>query len=285
MPRTPSESKDVRDNLAGHNVGSVVPVPELIALSGTDIRGRFLALENAEQRHGFLDAIMSKLGSNLGDWARFYEAIEIVREQKQYWKMKGYGTFEEFWRTVAGPSFQSFKELEDVYNFAKTACPELFGIDFEGARVLRKRLGALKRIPELNVHGGARVKKRLYSGIDEAHLAVAQAMTWHNAGGTSLEYRLARIKRDRPDIAARVLNGEYFKPLATGVIGIDMARAERDAYGDIVRKTRRPATVSERVVRLIRDSAKSSITRQQLVDELSKIDWLVAGVKAYSKRR
>jgi len=218
----------VRDNLTGHNVGSVVPVPELIALSGADVRGRFLSLGNTEQRHGFLDAIMSKLGSNLGDWARFYEAIEIVREQKQYWKSKGFRTVEDFWRSVAGPSFRSFKELENIYNFAKTACPELFGIDFEGAKLLRERLAALKHIPALRANGGVRVKKRLYGGVEEAHLAVAQAMTWHNAGGTSLEYRLARLKRDRPDIAARVLRGEYFKTLATGQIGIDVARAERD---------------------------------------------------------
>jgi hypothetical protein len=286
MSRTAPESKAIRDNLTGHNAGAVVPVPELITLAGGNVRNRFLALENAEQRHGFLDAIIAKLGSNLGDWATFYEAVEIVHEQKQYWHSKGFGSFEAFWHSIAGPSFRSFKDLEDVYNFAKTACPELFGIDFAGAKLLRERLAALQKIPALHAHGGGRIKKRLYAGRDEAHQAVAQAMTWHNAGGTSLEYRLAKIKRDRPDIAARVLAGEFFKQLGTGQIGIDMASAEREAFGTSTTRPRKPPPkASEQVAAIIRSAAKSSVSREDFIAELSKIPWLAQGIAAALKMR
>lgn len=286
MARTITESKAVRDDLAGHNVAASVPIPELIAITGGDVRGRFASLENDVQRQGFLDAITAKLDSNWGNWAKFYEAVAILREQKAYWQAKGFDSFDSFWRAKAGPSFQSFRELESIYNFAKTACPELFGIDFEGARQLRKRLEQLDAIPALKVHGQQKIKKRFYSGTDEAHAAVAEANTWHNAGGKSLEYRLAKIKRDRPDIAARVLAGEYFRTLGTGQIGIDMAAAEREAYGEPTRKSPpKPSGVGSNVAKMIRSAAKSQTARQQVIDELRTIPWLVDALTNSKKRR
>jgi hypothetical protein len=298
MARTTSESKAIRDNLTGHNVASTVPIPELITISGGNVRNRFASLENDEQRQGFLDSITAKLDSNWGNWAKFYEAISIIREQKEYWQAKGYDTFENFWRATAGPAFQSFKELEDIYNFAKTACPELFNIDFEGAKQLRKEMDELSAIPPLGLHGGERIKKRLYSETEEAHAAVRQAMTWHNAGGNSLEYRLAKIKRDRPDIAARILAGEFFKTLGTGQIGIDMAAAEYEAYGEMVRKpkSKKPEPVkakvvdvstgaSDEVVRMIRSVAKSKTGREKVIAELREIGWLVEGLAENIKKK
>jgi hypothetical protein len=281
MHRTVNESRTIRDAAAGFNAGASVPIPELIALSGADIRARFDSLENAEQRNSFLDAIISKLGNNLGDWARFYEAVEIVHDETSYWKAKGYRSFEDFWRSKAGPSFRSFKELEDVYNFAKTACPDLFGIDFEGAKLLRRRLNGVS--VSATISARRRTKKRLYSGNAEAHAAVIDALAWHNAGGTSLEYRLAKIKRDRPDIAARVLAGEFFKQLRTGHVGIDIASAEREAYGEVQRRQRHKTSVSEKVIGLIRASAKSSLARRELVEAIGEVRWLVAALQAQAK--
>lgn len=278
MARTTVESRAIRDNLAGQNVAANIPVPELVAITGGDVRDRFASLENDEQREGFLDTITAKLDSNWGTWAKFYEAVAIIRDQSSYWKGKGFDSFESFWRTKAGPAFQSFKELESIYNFAKTACPELFGIDFDGAKQLLRKLEKLSAVPALGHHGGngRRIKKRLYSGTEEAHAAVSEAMKWHNAGGTSLEYRLAKIKRDRPDIAARILAGEYFKTLGTGQIGIDMAAAEREAYGEPTRKSQpKPSGVGSNVAKMIRSAAKSQAARQQVIDELRAIPWLV----------
>lgn len=298
MTRTTSESRAVRDNLTGHNVAAAtVPIPELISITGGDVRSRFASLENDEQRQGFLDSITAKLDGNWGNWAKFYEAVSIIREQKAYWQAKGFDNFENFWREKAGPAFQSFKELENIYNFAKTACPELFDIDFEGARQLQKKLEKLSSIPPLASNGGVRAKKRLYSGTEEAHAAVTQAMGWHNAGGNSLEYRLAKIKRDRPEIAARILAGEFFKTLGTGQIGIDMAAAEREAYGEMVRKpkSKKPEPVktkvvdvsmnaSEEVVRMIRSVAKSKTGREKVIEELREIGWLMNGLAGNNKK-
>lgn len=283
MPRTVSESRLIRDNHAGHSSGAAIPTPQLIALNAMDIRRRFKSLENENQRCAFLDAIVAKVGGNLGDWSRFYEAVDIVREHESYWRTKGFSSFEDFWHTVAGPSFRSFKELEDVYNFAKTACPELFHIDFSGAKLLRKRLSVLVNVPSADTHGGG--KKRLYADTDEAHAALREAIRWHNAGGTSLEYRLARLKRDHPNIAARVLAGEYFKEFRTGHIGIDMTAAERDAYGEGRRKPVKPLSVSERIARQIRAAAKSSSARQDILDALSRIGWLAEGLAALHRER
>lgn len=286
MARTTSESKAVRDNLTGHNVAATVPIPELISITSGDVRGRFASLENDEQRQGFLDSITTKLDSNWGNWAKFYEAVSIIREQKAYWQAKGFDSFENFWRAKAGPAFQSFKELEGIYNFAKTACPELFGIDFEGAKQLRKKLEKLSSIPALAQNGVTKAKKRLYSDTTEAHAAVTQAMGWHNAGGTSLEYRLAKLKRDRPDIAARILAGEFFKELGTGQIGIDMAAAEREAYGEVTRKPKRQASnIGSEVAKTIRSAAKSQTSRQQVINELREIPWLMEALAANFKKK
>lgn len=279
MTRTTSESRAIRDNLAGHNIAAALPIPELITITGGDVRNRFASLENDEQRQGFLDAITAKLDSNWGNWAKFYEAVAIIREQQTYWQSKGFDTFESFWRVKAGPAFQSFKELESIYNFAKTACPELFGIDFKAAQVLHQKLDKLRGVPALENNGGYKAKKRFYSGKDEAHAAVAEANTWHNAGGQSLEYRLAKIKRDRPDIAARILAGEFFKELGTGQIGIDMLSAEREAYGEAVNKPKRQVSnVGSNVAKTIRSAGKSKVSRQQVINELREIPWLMEGL-------
>lgn len=288
MARTIAESKAVRDSLAGHNAAAPVPIPELIAITAGDVRERFASLENDEQRQGFLDSITAKLNGNWGNWAKFYEAVAIIREQETYWKRKGYDSFESFWRAMAGPAFQSFKELESIYNFAKTACPELFGIDFEGAKHLRKQLQALVAVPVLGANGIQRAKKRYYSGKEEARAAVVVANTWYNPGGKSLEYRLAKLKRDRPDIAARVLAGEFFRTLGTGLIGIDMAAAEREAYGEPKQKSQPvKTTVGLNVAKMIRSAAKSHVSRQQIIEKLREIPWLMdalAGAPGKKKR-
>lgn len=293
MINTVDDSKTRRDNLAGRNVAAAIAVPELITLQELDVRRRFLSLENETQRTSFLDGIVAKLDSNLGNWARFYEAIEIVREHRPYWQGKGYRSFDEFWHTVAGPCFRSFKELEDIYSFAKTACPELFHLDFEAARRWAKQISDLRAIPPLNAYGGVRIKKRHYADRGEAHAAVVQASKWYNAGSHSLEYRLARLKRDRPDIAAGVLAGRYFKTFSNGRIGIDLLEAERDAYGERLQQERRerrqtevrkaPPAVS--VASQIRSLAQSSAARQSVALELSNIRWLVNALVTIERTR
>ncbi len=287
---TIDESRTLRDQLAGRNVAATIAVPELITLQGLDVRSRFLSLENETQRTGFLDAIIAKVTGNLGNWAKFYEAVELVRQHRPYWQQQGYTSFDDFWHAVAGPCFRSFKELEDIYSFAKTACPELFQLDFDAARHLARKINDLRAVPALEAHGGVRIKKRHYASNAEAHAAVVQASKWYNAGGNSLEYRLARLKRDRPDIAAAVLSGQYFRTLHTGSVGIDMAAAERDAYGtvrhdrhDHHRKDSR--TPASKVAVQIRALAQSSTDREALVLELSGIRWLVNALVARERDR
>lgn len=289
MDRSINDSKRVRDYHAGHNLAAAIPIPELISLQGSDVRARFRSLENDDQRSSFLDAIIAKLDSNLGNWATFYEAVDIVRANRSYWEGKGYSTFDVYWHDVAGPCFQSFKELEDIYCYAKTACPELFHLDFDAARSWAQQLSELRAVPALNPHGG-RIKKRHYADRNEARAAVVQASKWYNAGGNSLEYRLARLKRDHPEIAAAVLAGRYFKRLGTGRIGIDMVAAERDAYGErpkhrVDKSRQRKKNPAAKLAMQIRALSQSSVAREFVVAELSGIRWLVAALVALEKRR
>ncbi len=290
MANSIQESRALRDRAAGHNLAAPIPVPELISMQGQDVRSRFEVLENESQRTSFLDTIIDKLNSNFGNWAGFYEAVDVVRGHELYWREKGYATFDEFWKVSAGPSFRSFKELEDIYNFAKTACPELFNLDFDAACAWVNRLAQLRALVPRVAPASLPLKKRHYSDCDEAHAAVLQASKWYNAGGHSLEYRLARLKRDRPDIAAAVLAGRYFKSLPTGAIGIDLLAAELDAYGARPKTRRSGSRASgpkgpQQVVARIRAMAKSSAMRDSMVLELSRIGWLVRALVAMNRKK
>ena len=52
-------------------------------------------------------------------------------------------------------------------------------------------------------------------------------------GHNSLPARVARLKRDHPDYAAKLLSGEFIKQNKTGAYSIDLNAAETAAYGGI----------------------------------------------------
>ena len=109
----------------------------------------------------------------------------------------------------------------------------------------------------------------------------------------SFEYRLYRIKRDRPDVAAELLAGKYTVRLDNGQYAIDLIRAEREVYGisyggrncssspmgATASSPRAAAAERLRIQReirhLVRVSARSPDYQRLILEQLRSVTWLV----------
>jgi hypothetical protein len=273
-----------------------VPVPEFIAVTEPDVRRQFASLKNEDQRHAYLDALMGRLDASVISWTTFYEAVSIIRDHRPYWRKQGYSNFAEFWQLRAGPTFEAWRELEDIYAFAKLACPQLFELDTQRARRLSDRLNTLSAPTSrkrLHVQGS----KRVFETPAAATEAIRNALNWTMVGNRSFEYRLYRLKRDRPAIAASLLSGEFTVRLDSGKYSIDLIRAERLVYGDDYRlhggnagkpkngpgkRMQSHASDAKKVLREldhVADVAKHSPDiQQQIVRRLQKLPWLVEAI-------
>ncbi|MBP1203088.1 hypothetical protein JOD97_001102 [Duganella sp. 1411] len=294
--RTPKQSRSLRDQLAGTEaLRTRIPMPEFIVLTDPDVRRHFASLKNETQRRAYLDALMRMLDHSIESWTTFYEAVSLLRNHRPYWRKQGYGTFAAFWRDRAGPTFQALKELEDIYAYARLACPEYGGSDSRSARRLRSRVEVLatpvklKRIP---VSGG----KRVFESKDDASKAIAHAFKWSMVSNRSFEYRLYRIKRDRQDVAAHLLAGKFTVRLDSGLYAIDLIRAERAVYGatygmngsSTVAKTSTEThaldtekkRIKQEIQHLVKASAQSSAYQRYILEQLRAIPWLAREFKA-----
>jgi len=224
--------------------------PTVVVMSKEQIESEFRRIDGAahtdaeavEMRRAALDAVIESSNQGAG-WAKFYTAIAFVKDSEWYWRDAGYDTFEKFWSENGGKAFGDFADLERAYNFAKTACPDLFEMDVNRAidtyRKIEVQASKLRPIAPAKPHGGDvkskdAIKARAAKHFDTPQDAVAHiesASTYRPASGNSIERRFARIRRDAPDVAADMLDGKYIKQLKAGVWEIDITAAEEKVYG------------------------------------------------------
>lgn len=286
-----------RDRATGTEaLRSHVPVPEFIAVTEPDVRRQFASLKNEDQRQAYLDALMGRLDASVISWTTFYEAVSLVRDHRPYWRKQGYSNFADFWQEHAGPTFEAWRELEDIYAFAKLACPQLFELNNQRARRLSDRLNMLSG-PTTRKRRRVQGTKRIFETPADATEAIRHALNWTMVSNRSFEYRLYRLKRDRPAIAASLLSGKFTVRLDSGQYAIDLIRAERLAYGDDYRlqgsnngaqKNRSgkgPQSHAAEVKKVLReldhvaDVAKHSPDIQhQIVERLQKLPWLLEAI-------
>lgn len=293
--RTPKQSRILRDRLAGTEaLHSRIPMPEFVVLTDPDVQRHFASLKNEAQRLAYLDALMGMLDHSIESWTTFYEAVSLLRNHSPYWRKQGYNSFAAFWRDRAGPTFQALKELEDIYAYARLACPEFRGNDSRSARRLRSRLEALAaplKLKRITVSSG----KRVYESRDEASKAIAHAFKWSMVSNRSFEYRLYRIKRDRHDVAADLLAGKFTVRLDSGLYAIDLIRAEREVYGATYgMNSNSPIAegatgarslgeerkrIKHEIQHLVKVSARSSAHQQYILEQLKAIPWIAREFK------
>ena len=248
---TTSKMSDGAKRIAASKGRGMAPnaTPAQLYLSRESIEASFDKIDRTshsqgdatEARRAAIDRMMET--ANRGDgWATFYAAIGFVKENDWYWKDKGHKTFESFWIENGVEGFSTFSDLEQIHHFAKMACPELFGVDIKTAKELFSQVEYLAGIEAMNSHGRSDKKntasakaKKVFESHGEAMERVVGASTYRPStfGSNSIERRMARIKRDKPNVAARILAGEFIRKHASGIFTVDMKAAEIAAYGAV----------------------------------------------------
>jgi hypothetical protein len=195
-----------------------------------------------EMRRAAIDRMLEAT-NNGSEWDRYYSGVSFIRDSEWYWRERGFNSFEEFWHQCGGKAFGEFSELENLYNFAKTACPDLFKMDVDQAmeahRLVATQAATLSRVLPLKSHGGegrankikAKSSQAFFDSAKDAKDRLIGAASYVPASGSSLERRFARIRRDRPDVASDLLTGKYIKKVKSGLWEIDIAAAELLVYG------------------------------------------------------
>lgn len=254
-------------------VGSIAP--KLLFLSDPEAAFEQIDAENlltpeqrTERKRGALLQIMMVSAMSGKDWANYYRAIDFVKKNDWFWKELGFDSFDAYWKDQTGEAFQAWSELEGMYNFAKIACPKMFTMTREEAFLLYGELARLRTVAPMPAHGTNRHTK-IFDTKDEAILRIAQASSYRQVSSGSLERRYARIRRDKPEIAAKILQGEYLKETESGKISIDMAKAETEIYGQPKRATRAPVKTLNDKIKTLLKSVSTADEAKEVVDELA----------------
>lgn len=198
-------------------------------------------------KKGLLSEIVRMSDISGTQWAKYYEAIAFLKENDWFWKTDGHADFDTFWQSHTGDGFKAWAELESMYNFAKIACPELFTITKSEAQELYRELEKLRTLPPSAPVGRPR---KVFATENEAKQRILEVATTR-ISGQSLEKRFARLRRDAPEIAARFLQGEFLRKTTAGLLYIDMASAERIAYGESTRAEKRSQNRVKNAVRVL----------------------------------
>jgi hypothetical protein len=255
-----------------------------------EFRKAFGELAEDGARRAYLDTIDRAITAKTSDtssWASLYEAADFIREHEEFWKELGFSSFDDYWRDRVGEYFSDWRELEMAYNYAVLACPELFAIDWNEASQMAQHLNHLRQIEPLAEHGSNQHVKRTHTGHylseDDAARRVAQAAAWENLGSTSLEYRVGKIRRERPDVYDRMLKREFFKKTHAGKVMIDLKGAEAAARLDKprVRPKKEQLSRGKQLATGVKNQLKESNTSQRVfIDELLNIPWVIKALKA-----
>lgn len=181
----------------------------------------FHKLGTSEARAAFAD-------SWIGIWARdfdrawpmVYELLRLIDEQKLYSDPRRVGpsapggkqhhgeriyeTFADYFTDRVGQPFRRWAELERTYRYAKRYAPELFELALSDAARQMQELNEKDKINlELHPHGGDRRSEAWIKNDNTKNDVNLEKPT-----GNSVAKALRRLRKDRPDIHARVLMGE-----------------------------------------------------------------------------
>lgn len=248
-------------------------------------RKAFGELAEDEARRAYLDMIdraITARASDTSGWASLYEAADFMREHEEFWTELGFATFEDYWRDRAGRYFSSLHELEAAYNYAVVACPELFNVDWNEATQQAQAVARIRQVPAAMPHGIKRTHGGHYLTEEDASARVIEGGDWVDRGGESFEYRVSRIKRDRPDVFNQMVAGAFFKKTQTGVVTIDLKAAEA-AAGTRKPKVRPQKELSGRARMLastVKNQLRNNTSQNVFIDGLLNLPWVVNALKA-----
>lgn len=220
--------------------------------AGDDLRKAYGELKTEEARKAFWDSFEFSMERTApSGWARIYEALELLRLESWYWKAK-YKTFEDYLRHEQEFSFRQLDALEEHYQFAMMAYPQLFSADRrKTARAILSRrkveaeTAAAAAVQGVQANGTNRFTTKRgrcdpqngdhtykFSPAAEVDLAAQSDdfhRGYHSHGSTGRFYRFRVLKTKAPKFAQRVLDGRYTRQRADGTYFVDLGQAEEDA--------------------------------------------------------
>ena len=242
-----------------------------VASSIDGVEKAYGSLATEKARREFWDRFSESMEKHApGGWASVYHGLELLRKSEWYWKPKGYPTFNDFLRAEMAHSFEQLDALERRYHFAVTSCPRLFKLSADKADAEIERL---RKTEALKANGRPRnpAPKKKEQGFSAAAAVDVDAQTeefrrgYKSYGSSHHFYRFARLKRDAPKVAARVLAGEFTKARKCGTPFVDLAAAEIEAE----RVTRGKFVAKPRASR----QAPPIVKAQRALAKLSTEEW------------
>lgn len=212
------------------------------------IRETYGSLNTDLERQAFFDEFLTRQKRSFPTaWVAIYETVDLIRRAEWYWQGQGYDSFEAFWREQGEALFGRWADLEQTYQYAHLAAPQLFEVQYEEAKAIAQELAQFRSIPAANPNGvrepGGKRGPQLPSAITRGNSPInpeeyveelnhpefirgRQTVQNKGKGGTDRFKRFARIRRDAPDIAERFLAGEFVKRYKNGTIQPDLVAAE-----------------------------------------------------------
>jgi hypothetical protein len=250
----------------------------LVEVSGSKAREAYTKLRNKDERREMLNGIANNIDIKANRWVDFYEAIKLVEENDWYWRECGYAGFQPFLKDTIGTSLEQWRELEDLYNYAKAACPQLFHIDDATAAKMTRKMETIAAAPK---NGGDR-KSDLRNQMTAAMKKTAVQ------GQYSLERVVARVKRDRPDVIAAALEelkagkvGNFVKEDTQGNMTWSVPALINASGGETQSdqiKRLRNTTIDSRLTDLLK-KAESVGDRQKILKVLRSVKWIKDGME------
>jgi hypothetical protein len=250
----------------------------LVEVSGSKARDSFKKLRNKDERREMLNGIANNIDIKANRWVDFYEAIKLVEENDWYWKERGYEGFQPFLKATIGTSLEQWRELEDLYNYAKVACPQLFSIDDATVAKMTRKMESISPANK------DKVKKPADALRDQMTTALKQPTV---QGQFSLERVVARVKRDRPDVIAAAMEelksgktGNFVKEDSQGnmtwsVSALLNAAGTEDRADQ--KKRLQATTIDTRMADLLK-KAESVGDRQKVLKVLRSVKWIRDGM-------
>ena len=239
------------------NLNPVLGQSLVFTLNGREVvADQFTDLETPQEQKGYFDEWLGKQRQYFPQrWVEIYEVISLIKVAEWYWQDLGFDSFDAFWAENGEPVFGAWAEMEQTHHYAKLAAPHLFDVSWDKARQMAAIGNRLQQMQpamtkaEAGSKGGKISKQRppgpclteakadaLKKAIPEllppeVQSGVKIGKDLQRGGSNSIDRRFARLRRDAPEVAAKVMAGDeaYFITDKHGQVKLNLKPAEVEA--------------------------------------------------------
>ena len=236
------------------NLNPVLGQSLVFTLNGREVvADQFTDLETPQEQKGYFDEWLGKQRQYFPQrWVEIYEVISLIKVAEWYWQDLGFDSFDAFWAENGEPVFGAWAEMEQTHHYAKLAAPHLFDVSWDKARQMAAIGNRLQQM-EPAKKNGQRGPAQKGGPVGQAFLTEAKADALKKAipellppevqngvkigkdlqrgGSNSVDRRFARLRRDAPEVAAKVMAGDeaYFLTDKHGQVKLNLKPAEVEA--------------------------------------------------------